>query len=198
MVLQLRSMIHNIYSVHSLFCATKGLDFWMMWYFRLPGEELQAKLPTGSKCVRVLMDMWDSSVNLVPQDFVMNQQMVVPLPLVYHVIAMDMQISVMLRLVSIICFCAVQLKLLSNCLYFFHLGTSVEHLHFIITKTTAANHRCCITSNLRFLLLSVEYIYEQHVQGLGTTVEGICLVEVIYIMAEVNECFGGFLWLHQY
>jgi len=81
-----------------------------MWYFRLPGEELQAELPIGLKCVPVLMDMWDSSVNLVPQDFVMNQQMVVPLPLVYRVIAMDMQISVMLRLVSIIFFCLVQLK----------------------------------------------------------------------------------------
>jgi len=132
----------------------------MMWYFRLPGEELQAELPIGSKCVPVLMDMWDSSVNLVPQDFVMNQQMVVPLPLVYHVIAMDMQISVMLRLVSIICFCGVQVKLLSNSLYFSHLGTSLEHLNFIITMSTAANHHCSITLNLRFLLLSVEYIYE--------------------------------------
>jgi len=72
-----------------------------MWYFRLPGEELQAELPIGLKCVPVLMDMWDSSVNLVPRDFVMNQQMVVPLPLVYRVIAMDMQISVMLRLVAV-------------------------------------------------------------------------------------------------
>jgi len=106
------------------------------------------------------MDMWDSSVNLVPQDFVMNHQMVVPLLLVYHVIVMDMQISVMLRPVSIICFCAIQLKLLSNSLYFSHLGTSLEHLHFILTETTAANHHCCITSNLRFLLLSMEYIYE--------------------------------------
>ena len=110
MMLQLRSMICNIYSTCSLFCATKGLDFWTMWCFRLPGEELQAELPIGLKCVHVLMDMWDSSVNLVPQDFVMNQQMAVPLPLVCHVIAMDMQTSVMLRLVSVICFCAVHLK----------------------------------------------------------------------------------------
>jgi len=159
MVLQLRSMICNVYSACSLFCATKGLDFWMTWYFRLPDEELQAELPVGLKCVPVLMDMWDSSVNLVPQDFVMNQQMVVRLPLVYRVIAMDMQISVMLRLVSIICFCAIQLKLFSKGLYFSHLGTSLEHLHFIMTKTIAANHHCCITLNLRFLLLSVEYIY---------------------------------------
>jgi len=159
MMLQLRSMICNMYSTCSLFYGTKELDFWTMWYFRLPGGELQAELPIGSKCVPVLMDMWDSSVNLVPQDFVMNRQMVVPLPLVYHVIAMDMQISVMLRLVSIICFCGVQLKLLSNSLYFSHHGTSLEHLHFIITMTTVANHHCCITSNLRFNLLSVEYIY---------------------------------------
>jgi hypothetical protein len=76
----------------------------MMWYFRLPGEEPQADLPIGLKCVHVLMDMWDNSVNLVPQDFVMNRQMAVPLPLVYLVIATDMQISVMLRLVIIICF----------------------------------------------------------------------------------------------
>ena len=108
MMLQLRSMICSIYSTFSLFCATKGLDFWTMWYFRPPGEEPQAELPIGLKCVLVPMDMWDSSVNLVLQDFAMIQQMVVPLPPVYHVIAMDMQISVMLRLVSIICFCAVQ------------------------------------------------------------------------------------------
>jgi hypothetical protein len=83
----------------------------MMWYCRLPGEELQAELPIGSKCVPVLMDMWDSSVNLVPQDFVMNQQMVVRLLLVYHVIAMDMQISVMLRLVSIVFFLCSPVKI---------------------------------------------------------------------------------------
>ena len=76
----------------------------MMWYFRLPGEELQADLRIGSKCVRVLMDMWDSSVNLVPQDFVMNRQTEVPSHHVCLVIAMDMQISVMLRLVSTILF----------------------------------------------------------------------------------------------
>ena len=159
MMLQLRSMICNMYSTCSLFCATKGLAFWTMWYYRLPVEELQAELPIGSKCVPALMDMWASSVNLVPQDFAMNQQMVVLLPLVYHVTAMDMQISVMLRLVSIICFCGVQLELLSNSLYFSHLGTSLEHRHFIITKTRAADHHSCITSTLRFLLLSVEYIY---------------------------------------
>jgi hypothetical protein len=83
----------------------KGLDFWMTWYFRLPGEELQADLPIGSKCVRVQMDMWDSSVNLVPQDFVMNRQMEVRLHLVCLAIAMDMQISVTLRLVSGVLLC---------------------------------------------------------------------------------------------
>jgi hypothetical protein len=72
----------------------------MMWYFRLPAEEQQVDLPIGLKCARVLMDTWDSSVNLVPQVFVMNLQMEVHLHLVYRVIAMDMQISVMLRLVS--------------------------------------------------------------------------------------------------
>jgi hypothetical protein len=74
----------------------------MMWYFRLPGEEQQGDLPIGLKCALVLMDMWGNSVNLVPQDFGMNQQMGVPLHLVYLVTAMDMQISVTLRLVSLV------------------------------------------------------------------------------------------------
>jgi hypothetical protein len=130
-----------------------------MWYFGPPGEELQADLPMGSKCVHVLMDMWDSSVNLVRQDFVMNQQMVDPLLLVYRVIAMDTQISVMLRQVSIICFCAVQSTLLPISLYFSHLGTSLQHLYFKITKTTAENHHSYVMLNLRFFLFSKEYMY---------------------------------------
>lgn len=73
-----------------------------MWYFRLPGEELQGDLPVGLKCVLVLTDTWGSSVNLVPQDSGMNQQMGVHLHLVYLATAMDMQISVMLRLVSLV------------------------------------------------------------------------------------------------
>jgi hypothetical protein len=95
-----------------LLCAPKVSDFWTMWYCRLPGEGLQADLPIGSKCVRVLTAMWDSSVNLARQDFVMNQQMAVPSPRVYRVIATDTQISVTLRLVSVVRVRAVQSQLL--------------------------------------------------------------------------------------
>lgn len=82
------------------FYSDKGLDFWMTWYFRLPGEEQQGDLPIGLKCVPVLMDMWGNSANLAPQDFGMNRQTGVRLRLVCLATATDMQIFATLKPVS--------------------------------------------------------------------------------------------------